>query len=161
MISRNTEIIALPGKYDFSIIREFEAPNEKLFLAFSEPDYFKQWFMPAGMDFTIQQMDCRTGGSFQNSHTHPNGSVFGFHGVYHEVNAPHTIIKTSEFTGLPQKMSPVLETTCFEPLADGRTKLTIHTVCISPEFRDAMIKNGMEHHLKIVYALLDHLLTYV
>jgi uncharacterized protein YndB with AHSA1/START domain len=161
MNSKNTDIIALPGKYDFSIIREFDAPAEKLFSAFSEPDCFRQWFMPAGMSFTIQQMDCRTGGSFQNSHTHSNGLVFGFHGVYHEVNTPNTIIKTAEFTGLPQKMPPVLETTSFEPIPNGRTKLIIHTLCISPDFRDAMINNGMAEHLKITYDLLDSLLMHI
>lgn len=74
------------------------------------------------------------------------------------MNEPTLIIKTSEFIGLPQKMVPVLETTTFEKTENSNTKVTIHTLCASSEFRNAMIKNGMEQHLKIAYALLDTLL---
>jgi uncharacterized protein YndB with AHSA1/START domain len=152
------EIVAEAGKHDFLIIREFNASKENVFRAFSEPEYLKEWFMPAEMGFTIEQMDCKTGGYFQNHHTHPNGMKFGFKGVYHEVIAPDLIIKTSEFIGLPQKMTPVLEKTTFETIDDGKTKVTIHTICVSNEFRDAMIQNGMKNHLNRTYVLLDQLL---
>ncbi len=158
MTENKIEIIAEEGKHDFLIIREFKATPEKVFKAFSNPEYLKQWFMPDEMAFTIEQMECKTGGSFQNHHSHSNGMKFGFRGVYHEVNEPTLIIKTSEFIGLPQKMVPVLETTTFEKTENSNTKVTIHTLCASSEFRNAMIKNGMEQHLKIAYALLDTLL---
>jgi uncharacterized protein YndB with AHSA1/START domain len=159
MADNKIEIIAEKGKHDFSIVREFNAPTEKVFKAFSEPEYLKQWFMPLEMAFTIEKMECKTGGSFENHHSHPNGVKFGFRGVFHEVNEPNLIIKTSEFTGLPQKMIPVLETTTFEKTEIGNTKVTIYTLCVSTEYRDAMIKNGMENHLKLSYRLLDKLLT--
>jgi uncharacterized protein YndB with AHSA1/START domain len=158
-MANETKIIAEPGKQDFLIIREFDAPKENVFKSFTEPEYLKQWFMPKEMGFTIEQMECKTGGSFQNCHSHPNGMKFGFRGVYHEVNEPNLIIKTSEFFGLPQKMVPVLETTTFETTENGSTKVTIHTLCTSAQFRDAMIQNGMENHLKISYTLLDNLLS--
>jgi uncharacterized protein YndB with AHSA1/START domain len=160
MESKNrTQIIAEAGKHDFSIVREFNAAKETVFKAFATPKYLKQWFMPIEMAFTIEKMECKTGGSFENYHSHPNGMKFGFRGVYHEVSEPNLIIKTSEFTGLPQKMLPVLETTTFENTEVGNTKVTIHTLCASSEFRDAMIQNGMEQHLKTSHRLLDELLT--
>jgi uncharacterized protein YndB with AHSA1/START domain len=158
MATNKTEIIAGAGQYDFSISREFNAPVEDVFMAFTEPAYLKQWFMPVEMAFTIQQMECKTGGSFENHHSHQNGMKFGFRGVYHEVNEPNLIIKTSEFTGLPQKMAPVLETTTFKKTENGNTKVSIHSLCVSPEFRDAMIQNGMENHLNLSYSLLDNVL---
>ena len=159
-MANQTNIIAEPGKQDFLIIREFVAAKEKVFKAFTEPGYLKQWFMPTEMEFTIEQMECKTGGSFQNHHSHSNGMKFGFRGVYHEVSEPDLIIKTSEFFGLPQKMVPVLETTSFEATENGTTKVSIHTLCASTEFRDAMIKNGMENHLKLSYSLLDNMLNF-
>ncbi len=158
MTNNKIEIIADEGKHDFFIFREFNAPAEKVFKAFSNAQYLKQWFMPGEMAFIIDQMECKTGGSFQNHHSHTNGMKFGFRGVYHEVNEPNLIIKTSEFIGLPQKMVPVLETTTFTKLENGNTKVAIHTLCASSEFRNAMIKNGMEQHLILSYALLDNLL---
>jgi uncharacterized protein YndB with AHSA1/START domain len=161
MPENKIEIIAEVGKHDFSIIREFNASKEKVFKAFTEPEYLIQWFMPVEMAFTIELMECKTGGSFQNHHLHQNGMKFGFRGVYHEVNKPNLIIKTSEFTGLPQKMIPVLEITTFEKTKAGNTKVTIHTLCASTEFRDAMIQNGMEQHLKISYSLLENILAHI
>lgn len=158
-MENRTQIIAEAGKHDFSIVREFDATKETVFKAFAEPEYFKQWFMPLEMAFTIEKMECKTGGSFENYHSHQNGMKFGFRGVYHEVDEPILIIKTSQFTGLPQKVVPVLETTTFENTEFGKTKVTIHTLCASSEFRDAMIQNGMEQHLEISHRLLDELLT--
>ena len=159
MADNKTQIIAHSGKADFEIIREFSATKENAFLAFAEPDLLKQWFMPKEMNMTIEKMECRTGGSFHHTHLHSNGMKLGFCGVYHEVDAPTQIIKTSEFIGLPQKMQPVLETTIFETLENGNTKITIHTVCPSAEYRDAMIQNGMEKHLQISYQLLEDVLN--
>ena len=157
-MSNKTQIIAEPGKTGFEIIREFSSSKENVFRAFTELELFVQWFMPKEMNMIIEKMECKTGGSFHHSHTHSNGMKFGFRGVYHEVEVPNRIIKTSEFIGLPQKMQPVLETTSFEILETGNTKVTIHTLCPSVEYRNAMIQNGMEQHLQISYQLLDNLL---
>jgi uncharacterized protein YndB with AHSA1/START domain len=156
-MSYKTQILAETGKHDFKIIREFATSRENAFKAFAEPDLFVQWFMPKEMNLVIEKMDCQTGGSFKNSHTHPNGQVFGFQGVYHEVTKPHLIIKTSEFVGLNQKMPPVLEITNFENTENGHTKVTVHTFCTSSEYRDALIQNGMEQHVQISQLLLDKL----
>ena len=158
MATNKTEIIAEAGQHDFLIIRQFDARVEDVFIAFTEPAYLKQWFMPVEMAFTIEKMECKTGGSFENHHSHQNGMKFGFRGVYHEVSEPDLIIRTSEFTGLSQRMMPVLETTTFERTENGNTKVIIHTLCASAEFRDAMIQNGMENHLKLSHGLLDHVL---
>jgi uncharacterized protein YndB with AHSA1/START domain len=158
-MNSKTQIIAENGKHDFLIIREFAATKEKIFNAFSNPDLFKEWFMPKEMGLTIKKMECLTGGSFAYSHKHPNGMQFSFQGVYHEVKQPDLIIKTSEFVGLPQKVLPVLEVTTFEDLENGNTKVTIHSFCPSCEYRDAMIQNGMEEHLQISYQLLDNILA--
>ena len=159
MSDNKTQIIAHSGEPDFEIIREFSATKENSFSAFAEPDLLKQWFMPKEMNMAIEKMECRTGGSFYHSHVHSNGMKFGFRGVYHEVVAPDQIIKTSEFIGLPQKMQPVLETTTFEKVENGNTKITIHTMCPSVEYRDAMIQNGMENHLQVSHQLLENVLN--
>lgn len=158
MSNKRTEIIAAAGQQDFQISREFAATPENVFRAFTEPDLLQLWFMPEEMAMHIESMECKTGGSFHHTHSHANGMKFGFRGVYHEVEAPHQIIKTSEFFGLPHKMPPVLETTRFESTESGATKVIIHTLCPSVEYRDALIKNGMEQHLQLTHKLLDNLL---
>lgn len=155
-----TEIIAAPGKQDFFVHREFEASKELLFKAFSDPKMLAQWFLPKNLNMTVHEMDCTTGGSFYHTHSHESGMEFGFRGVFHEVAPNERIVKTSEFVGLPQRLLPTLEFTTFESQGTG-TKVTIQTLCPSVEYRDEMIKNGMENALIQAYEQLDDLLNKV
>ena len=41
-----TEIKAEPGKQELFIIREFEAPRELLFRAYTEADLYEKWVGP-------------------------------------------------------------------------------------------------------------------
>jgi uncharacterized protein YndB with AHSA1/START domain len=152
-----TEIIAEPNKQDFLVHREFESSKELLFKAFTDPEMLAQWFLPKNLDMTIHQMDCKSGGSFYHTHRHESGMEFGFKGVFHEVTPNDRIVKTSEFVGLPQRLLPTLEFTTFESQGAG-TKVTIQTLCPSVEYRDEMIKNGMENALIKAHEQLDDLL---
>ena len=80
-----TKIVAEPNKQDFFITREFDAPKEIVFNAFTSPDLFVQWFLPTELKMEIEVMDCKTGGNYRHFHKHQNGMHFGFRGVFHEV----------------------------------------------------------------------------
>ena len=45
-MKNQTQIIAHPGKQEFFIIREFDAPRELVFRAFSTVDLLEQFFAP-------------------------------------------------------------------------------------------------------------------
>ncbi|MBI1764498.1 MAG: SRPBCC family protein [Acidobacteria bacterium] len=154
-----TEIKAEPGKQEFFIIREFEAPREMVFNAFTDPALLAQWLLPKELNMVIDVLDCRTGGSYHHTHTHANGMQFGFNGVYHEVTAPERIVKTSEFEGLPERGHVVLEFASFEGLPGDRTKVTIQTICRSVAARDGMVKAGMQPALTVAHSQLDDLLA--
>jgi uncharacterized protein YndB with AHSA1/START domain len=160
MIKKNaTEIKAEPGKQEFFIIREFDAPRQIVFKAFTEPALLAQWFLPKELQMKIDVMDCRTGGSYHHVHTHANGMQFGFGGVYHEVTAPERIVKTSEFEGLPERGHVVLEITLFGVLPDDRTRVAIQSICRSVAQRDGMLRAGMEPALTAAHRQLDELLA--
>jgi len=154
-----TEIKAEPNRQEFFIAREFDAPREKVFEAFTDPALLAQWFLPKELNLKIDVMDCRTGGSYHHVHTHANGMQFGFIGVFHEVAVPERIIKTSEFEGLPERGHVVLEITSFEVLPGDRTKVTIQSVCRSVVQRDGMLKAGMKPAITIAHNQLDELLA--
>jgi uncharacterized protein YndB with AHSA1/START domain len=153
-----TRVLAAAGKQDIRVTRDFDAGIDMVFRAFSEPELLVRWFLPADLKMRVLEMDCRTGGGFDHRHTHADGMTFGFRGVFHEVLPPTTIVKTSEFLGLPQKMPAVLEYTHFESLSDYKTRVTIHTICPSEDFRNGMVQNGMEPALKLAHEQLDALL---
>lgn len=159
MSNHSTLLLAEPGQLDFTISRIFSAERDKVFAAFSQPDFLQRWFMPKNAALNIHYMTCQTGGTFHFTHQGPQGGQFGFRGVYHEVLPPDKIIKTSEFEGLPQKLEPVLEITSFEDIGVNQTKVTIHTLCPSVAYRDGMIQANMEPILEVTHGQLDELLA--
>lgn len=153
------QVVADKGKQDVFIIREFDAPRELVWKAFSDPELLVQFFGPEKVMMKVDRFDFKDGGSYRYSHFDQKGNLLcAFNGVIHEATAPERIIQTSEFEGLPERGNVVLEAILFDALPGDRTKLTIHDVCRSVETRDMMIKSGMEHGLAEGFDRLDNLL---
>jgi len=152
-----TEIKAEPGKQELFITREFEAPRELVFRAFTDPELIVRWLGPRELKMRIDQFDCRSGGAYRYIHTDPAGNDYGFHGVIHDVTAPERIIQTFEFEGLPESGHVTLETTRFEALPDNRTKVTVQSVFQSAADRDGMLQSGMERGVNDSHSRLDEL----
>ena len=75
------------------IIREFDAPPEKVFRAHVEPELFAKWNWPEGYTVRFDQYDCRTGGAYRIAMDGPEmqGSV---HGSFHDVIPNELIVQT-------------------------------------------------------------------
>src|SRR5215831_12263075 len=142
MARNKTKVVAEPGKQEFFITREFDAPRELVFKAFVDPKLYVQWLIgpkKMGLKTTLERFDPRTGGSWRYVQKDPAGNEYGFHGSMHEVHSPDLLIDTFEFEGLSEIGHVSLETARFEELPDGRTRLTIHAVFQSVSDRDGMV----------------------
>ncbi|MEO6168299.1 MAG: SRPBCC family protein [Chitinophagales bacterium] len=160
MASKNqTNVKAEPGKQELFITREFDAPREMVFTAFSDPKLLIQWLGPKNMKMKIDYYNPRSGGSYRYVHTDENGNEFGFNGVLHEITAPVRMIQTFEFEGLPERGHVSLDTAAFEELPHNRTRLTIQSVFRSVADRDGMVKSGMEKGMNEGFLQLDELLA--
>jgi uncharacterized protein YndB with AHSA1/START domain len=162
-MARNaTTVRAEPGKQEIIITREFDAPRELVFKAFTDPKLYVQWLLGPkrhGLRMRLDRFEPRTGGTWRFIHTDPKGNEFAFHGSYHEVLAPERIIDTFEFEGLPERGHVSLETARFEELLGRRTKLTIQSVFQSVADRDAMLQSGMEEGISDSFdRLAEHLI---
>jgi uncharacterized protein YndB with AHSA1/START domain len=155
--SRNeTQVVADPAMPTVVIMREFDAPPERVFRAHTEPELLEQWLGPREVTMRTDVYDARTGGSYRYVHTDGDGTEHGFHGVFHEVRPAERIVQTFEYEGAPGEV--VLETARFEDLG-GRTRLTVTSVGESIEARDAMIASGMEYGIREGYERLDEVLS--
>jgi uncharacterized protein YndB with AHSA1/START domain len=154
-----TQITAEPGKQELFITREFDAPRELVFKAHTDPTLYAQWLGPRTLTTTFETFDPVSGGRWRFVHTDQDGNAFGFHGVYHEVTAPERIIGTFEYEGLPESGHVILETTRFEALPGGRSRITTQSLYQTVEDRDGMIASGMEHGVVDGYERLDDLLA--
>jgi len=155
-----TEIKAEPGEQELFIIREFDAPRELLFRAYTEAELYEKWVGPKEMNMRVEKMDAVDGGSFRFVHER-GGHEYTFFGVYHDVTKPERIIGTFEFDGLPERGHVIMGTTKFEELPNGRSRLVHQSVFQSVQDRDGMIASGMERGVNDGYEKLDSLLELI
>lgn len=154
----DAKLTAEPGKQEFFVTKELDAPRELVFKAFTDPNLYVQWLGPREITMTLVKFEPRTGGMWRYISKDKDGTEFGFHGVNHEVQAPERIIDTFEYEGLPEKGHVALQTAKFMELPGGRTKLQIQAVFQSVADRDGMIQSGAEKGITESYQRLDELL---
>lgn len=161
MANNKTIIIAEPGKQEFFIEREFDAPQDLVFKAFNEPELLMQWLGPSNLTTEIEKLDNKTHGSYRFVHKDCNGSgkSYAFNGVIHEVLVPERIIRTFEFEGLPEKGHVSLEFLTLVALPNDRTKLHVQSIFKSVEDRDGLLSSGMEGGMNEGFKKLDELLS--
>ena len=152
----DTQIIVDPDVPLVRIIREFDAPPERVFRAHTDPDLFSQWIGPRDLTTTIESFDCRTGGSYRFVQ-HRGDATFAFRGCFHDVRPNELIVQTFTYEDVPDGVA--LETLTFEDLGDGRTRLTATSLVDSFESRDGFVASGMEAGVSEGYEQLDDLLA--
>jgi uncharacterized protein YndB with AHSA1/START domain len=150
------EIVADPGVPLVLITREFNAPRELLFRAYTEPDLVARWLGPAGLTLTVNQLDPRHGGRWRWTHYDSDGRGFVFHGLYHGTPSPERIVQTYEFEQYPGVV--YLNTITFDE-NDGVTTLRQSTVFPTVEDRDLYVEGGMEIGLRASMDQLDALVA--
>ena len=151
-----TQIIAEPGVPQIVITREFDAPRELLFRAYTDPALLVQWLGPRRLSMTIDRLDNHDGGTWRFIHRDADGNEFGFHGVHHGTPSPNGVIRTFEFEGMPGHVS--LETLTFEERG-SRTLVRTNAVFQSVEDRDGALQSGMEEGLNDLMERLDELVA--
>jgi len=82
--------------YRLSITREFNAPREKVFKAWTDPELLVKWFGPKGVSTESAQIDLRVGGTYQFELKLPDGTTAHHRGEYREIDPPKKLV----FTGI-------------------------------------------------------------
>lgn len=122
---------------DVLIVRDFDAPREQVFKAWSDPEILSQWHAPNGCSIEFPAFEFRAGGFFHSLLLTPSG--YGCHckGTYLEIDEPSKIVYQMGFIDedgndapAPAGMDPewpaeTIITITFEDLG-GKTRLTLH-----------------------------------
>ncbi|MBP7998384.1 MAG: VOC family protein [Chloroflexi bacterium] len=69
-------------------------PRELVFKAITTPELYTQWLGPRKYIITLEIVEPRKGGSWRYTHGDPDGNVYTFNCVFHEVTLPEKIIQT-------------------------------------------------------------------
>jgi uncharacterized protein YndB with AHSA1/START domain len=155
--TRETTIEADPNLPTIRIIRDFDAPPDRVFKAWVDPELIAQWLGPKSSEIRIDKWDARTGGSYRYASVQDGEEVAAFYGSFHEVRPGERLVQTFTWEGMPDGVS--LETMTFEDLGDGRTRTIGLSVVDSFEGRDAIMASGMDVGVNEGYEKLDTLLA--
>jgi uncharacterized protein YndB with AHSA1/START domain len=118
----------------FEITRVFDAPRDKVWKAWTEPERLKQWWGPSGFKVHTCKVDLRPGGTFLYGMKGPDGNDVWGKFVYREIKAPERLVFIVSFSD-PQggvtrhPMSPgwpayILSTVAFSEKG-GKTTVTV------------------------------------
>jgi uncharacterized protein YndB with AHSA1/START domain len=155
--THETRIEADPALPTVRITRDFDAPPERVFRAWTEPELVAQWLGPHNTDWRMDTWDPRTGGSYRYAALRDGETIASFYGSFHEVRPNERIVQTFTYEDVPDGVS--LDMMTFEDLGDGRTRVTSLSVVDSMEARDAMLSSGMDVGVIQGYEKLDALLA--
>ncbi|MBX3415684.1 MAG: SRPBCC domain-containing protein [Pirellulales bacterium] len=119
------------------IVRDFDAPRELVFLAWSSAAHLERWFAPEGCRITVHEYDFRPGGRIWTCIHTPDGHECWCVGAFREVATPERIVFTmiaADAQGKPVEPADVgmdpawpRETTVTVTLdeVNGQTRLTL------------------------------------
>jgi uncharacterized protein YndB with AHSA1/START domain len=132
-----------PADRELVLTRLVDAPREKLYRAWTDPELLKQWFAPKPWTTPVVELDVRPGGSILFVMRSPEGQEMPNHGVYLEVVPNERLVSTDAFTRAWEPSTKPFMTliVTFEDEA-GRTR---YTACVrhwTAEDREAHEKMG-------------------
>ena len=152
----NRHTLTTPTDRTIRVEREFDAPRDRVWRAFTDPALLAQWW-GRGNKLVIERMEVERGGHWRYVEHTPDGESHGFEGRYREVTPQERIARTFEWDGMPGYT--ILETAEFQDLGDGRTRVVSTSLFFATEERDGMLHSGMEGGMAESFAALDRLLA--
>jgi uncharacterized protein YndB with AHSA1/START domain len=136
-------ILTLPSDTEILMVREFDAPPDLVFKAYTTPEYVRRWWAGKRGNVTVAEIDLRVGGQWRYVMVADGGFEVAFHGTYQEIVPNEKLVNTEIFEGAPEA-GAALVTCTFEDIQEGRTRLSMLTSVDNKEIRDTIIATGME-----------------
>lgn len=119
---------AKEGSHQFDLVLErvIDAPRDKLFRCWTEPELIKQWFVPRPWSIAAAETDPRPGGRSNITMRDPDGNEYPNEGVYLEVVPNEKLVFTDAYTEgwAPSEKPFFTGIISFEDAGSGKTKYT-------------------------------------
>ncbi|HUQ24250.1 MAG TPA: SRPBCC domain-containing protein [Burkholderiales bacterium] len=82
----------------FLISRELDAPRERVWQAWTEPERLRQWFSPKGFGVIAAKLDLRPGGTYHYGMRMPDGKEMWGKWLIREVKRPERLVFVNTFS---------------------------------------------------------------
>jgi uncharacterized protein YndB with AHSA1/START domain len=121
-------------KPSLTIKRRFNAPPEKVFSAWIDPEKVKRWMGPGEVKALRAEADARVGGRYRWVMLAPGGEEHDVSGVYREVIPNEKLVFTWAWKTTPERES--LVTLTFKPDGTGTIMTMLHEQFFDEDARD-------------------------
>ncbi|MBK8838482.1 MAG: SRPBCC family protein [Hyphomonadaceae bacterium] len=155
--------VSLPSDTEVRVTRDFAAPRNLVWQAHTDPKLVKRWMLgPPGWSMPVCEMDVRPGGKYRwRWRSDENRAEFGFHGDFHEVDAPAKMVHAEYYDpgdigGAMDISHPAIIRTAFSEKS-GVTSLEMVMRFASRDIRDAAVSTGMTDGMEMGYERLDQM----
>lgn len=122
----------------------FDAPPEKVYRAWTEPELIKLWFAPRPYTVASAEVDVRPGGLSDIVMRSPEGADMPCPGVYLEIVPNRRLVSTDAYTKAWQPSEKPFMTVVltFEPAAGGKTNYSARVLHWTAADREQHEKMG-------------------
>jgi len=134
------------------ITRTFNAPQEKIWKAFTEAEHLNHWWGPTGFKMHTISLSLKPGGTFHYSMTAADGSIMWGKFTYHEIEPTHKLVYNSSFSNETGEITrapfsehwplEVRNTLTLEE-EDGKTTLTLRGGPVNPTSEEVKLFESM------------------
>jgi uncharacterized protein YndB with AHSA1/START domain len=137
---------------ELNITREFNAPRELVFKAWTDAKMIAQWFGPHGFTNPVAECDPRAGGKIHvvMRANDEIAKAMGFRdapmrGVFQEIDPPKRLVFTNNAVDLDDNIVlNGLTTVTFEDIGGGKTRMHFHTKAEGTLPQVVFMLQGME-----------------
>ena len=135
------------------ITRVIDAPQERVFQAWTDPEQITRWFSPEGFQNETLEIDIRPGGRWRFVYVAPDGTRYENRMVFLRVDAPR-LLEIEHGSDVDDDPARFRLTITFDEQSDGKCVLTMRQLHPTKEQRDAGIGFGA---VELGYQTLDKL----
>jgi len=151
-MEQKTNINALEGKQDLTIMREFDLPVELVYKAYTEAEFIAQW-----MGTNVLKLENRNHGSYEFETSHEGNVMFKANGTIHKLIPNQEMVRTFEMENTP--IGVQLEFLNFEKVTEDKSKLTIQIIYRSEKHRAEQLKQPFAYGLNMAHNKLEEILS--
>lgn len=142
-MTMTTPIRQTPTLPELVSVREYDAPRELVFAAWTDPEHFSNWFCPQGFETVLCEMDVREGGGYRIHWKDKKGNVYPNKAEYREVTAPSRLVYADTWDDDRPENEEIIVTIEFEDLG-GRTRMTSRSLFKNHDHLERIKAMGVE-----------------
>ena len=157
-----TSVINDPANLTMTVTADLDAPPERVWQLWADPRQFERWWGAPGYPAKATAFDMRQGGKVEYHLSGPEGDTPKNVWDVLEADHPHRLVLRDaivDANDVPVDEGPSTFTVSFEPIADGKTRMSIESKFPSAEALKLALDMDMDKGLEWTVGQMEAILA--